>query len=172
MFGQPANPQQQSTTTQPGQGDAEAQFHLGLILSNSPGERRDNARAAQCYLKAAELNHPLAQFNLGLMYAKGEGVARNDSEARMWILKAAEQGDAGAQFNLATRYHRSSVGGSETEAGESRIESYKWFQLAAAQGYKQAHDSCERVTLTMSFEEVAEGDQRVAAFSVTGDKKV
>src|SRR5438477_245191 len=80
----------------------------------------DNARAARCYLNAAKLNHPLAQFNLGLMYAKGDGVERNDGEASMWIRKAAEQGDAGAQFNLATRCHRSSVGGPEVEASESR----------------------------------------------------
>ena len=83
----------------------------------------------------------------------------------MWIRKAAEQGDAGAQYNLGTRYHRSSVSGLEMDAIESKIESYKWLRLAAAQGYKQADASCERVTLKMSFEEVAEGNHRVTAFA-------
>ncbi len=144
--------------------DAETQFHLGLMFSNREGEAQDPAQAVRCYLKAANLNHPLAQFNLGLMYAKGEGVAQNDGEAIIWIRKAAEQGDAGAQFDLGTRCHRSSVKGLEIDAVESKIESYKWFHLAAAQGYKQADASCERLALAMSFEGVAEGNLRVAAF--------
>ena len=89
----------------------------------------------------------------------------------MWILKAAEQGDAGAQFNLATRYHRSSVGGPETEAGESRIESYKWFQLAAAQGYADSELNRDSVGLGLSREGVAEGARRAAEF-VIGPPKV
>jgi TPR repeat protein len=148
-----------------GESDADAHFHLGLIFSNIEGEGQDQVQAAQSYLKAANLNHPLAQFNLGLMYATGQGVARNDSEAVRWIRKAAEQGDAGAQFNLGTRCHRSSVSDVPMDSAESKIESYKWLQLAAAQGYNQAVAACERVTLTMSFEEVAEGQNRVAAFA-------
>lgn len=144
--------------------DPEVQFHLGLVSSNGEGDAQDFPLAAQWYLKAARRNHPLAQFNLGLMYAQGQGVTRNDGEALMWIKKAAEQGDAGAQFNLGTRCHRSSVNEVDTAAGELRIESYKWLQLASAQGYKQADVTCERVALSMSQEEVTEGAHRVSSF--------
>ncbi len=144
--------------------DPEVQFHLGLLFSNRHGEAQDHVQAAHWYLKAATLNHPLAQFNLGLMYAEGQGVDKDDRAAMMWIRKAAEQGDAGAQFNLGTRCHRSSVSGAEMDESQSKIESYKWLQLANAQGYRQAAATCERVTLAMSFEEVAEGNRRVAAF--------
>ena len=147
-----------------GDGDAETEFHRGLLFSNSEGETPDYAQAAGCYLKAANLNHPLAQYNLGLMYAGGQGVARDEVQATMWMRKAAEQGDAGAQFNLGSRCHRSSVNSQETNVAESRIESYKWFRLAGAQGYNQADASCERISLNMTFEEVAEGNHRVAAF--------
>jgi TPR repeat protein len=170
LFGQAEKPDLQTTHSHPEGLDAEAQFHLGVIHSSSEGEGRNDAEAAQCYLKAANLNHPLAQFNLGLMYANGQGVVRNDGEAVMWIRRAADQGDAGAQFNLGSRCHRSSLGGQETEAAESKIESYKWFHLAAAQGYNQADAACERVTLDMSFEQVAEGDRRIAAFPEAGPK--
>ena len=163
LFGRSQKAGLHTTTAEAEEKDPEVQFHLGLISSRE-GEAQDYARAAHWYLKAAKLNHPLAQFNLGLMYAQGQGVARDDGEARMWIRKAAEQGDAGAQFNLGTRCHRSSVNEDDPDAGESRIESYKWLQLAAAQGYNQADVACERVTLSMTREEVTEGAHRVASF--------
>ena len=163
LFGRGEKPEPQASTPVQ-ERDPEVQFHLGLMCSNRQGEAQDNVQAAQWYLKAARLNHPLAQFNLGLMYANGQGVDKDERAAMMWIRKAAEQGDAGAQFNLGTRCHRSSVSGSEMDESQSKIESYKWLQLANAQGYEQAGVSCERVTLAMSFEEVAEGNRRVAAF--------
>ena len=56
--------------------------------------------------------------------------------------------------------------GSETDLSESRIESYKWFKLAAAQGYGSALDRCDSATQRMTHEEVAEGNRRVTAFAV------
>jgi TPR repeat protein len=150
-----------------GRGDAEAQFGLGLRYGSGTGEAQDLAQAAHWYRQAADQNHCLAQFNLGLMYASGQGVPRDDGEAGRWMRKAAEQGDAGAQFNLGTRFHRASVGGPTGDGVEAKIEAYKWFFLAAAQGYKDSAASCERMTFGMSREEVAEGNQRAASFVLT-----
>ncbi len=50
---------------------------------------------------------------------------------------------------------------------ESKIEAYKWLQLAAAQGYKGSAEACDRVALGMTREEVTEGDQGAAAFVAT-----
>ncbi len=116
------------------------------------------------YRKASEQNHPLAQFNLGLMYAKGEGVPQDDAEAVRWIRRAADLGDAGAQFNLGMRYHRASVWGQQLDTLETKIEAYKWLQLAASQGYKGSAEACERMTLGMTREEVTKGNQGVASF--------
>ena len=135
------------------------------MFSSRGGEGQDYVQAAQWYLKAANLDHSLAQFNLAQMYAKGQGVARNEGEAVMWMRKAADHGDAGAQFELGTRCHRSSVSSLEGDAAEFRIESYKWFHLAAAQGYNRAGAACERVNLDMSSEEVVEGEHRIALFA-------
>src|SRR2546430_15513488 len=63
-----------ATRDKANQGDAEAQFTLGLKYGTAEGGSQDLGQAAQWYRKAAEQNHSLAQFNLGLMYAKGEGV--------------------------------------------------------------------------------------------------
>ena len=79
--------------------------------------------------------------------------------------RAADGGDAGAQFNLGERFGRASLHESATTA-ESRVESYKWFSLAAAQNYRDALTRSDAATLRMTREEVAEGNSRVKAFVV------
>jgi TPR repeat protein len=157
-----------ATLAKAGQGDADAQFGLGLKYSTGTGEgvAQDFVQAAEWYHKAASQNHALAQFNLGVMFASGQGVTQNDTTALMWTRRAAEGGDAGAQFRLGSRYHRASMDRLQADCGESRIEAYKWFQLASAQGYKGSDAAGERVALGMTREEVADGNQRTAAFVV------
>jgi hypothetical protein len=65
---------------------------------------------------------------------------------------------------LGMNCHRSSIGPLLSDASESRIEAFKWFHLSAVQGYKGSEAACERVTLGMTSEEVAEGNQRAATF--------
>jgi len=153
-----------ATRTKADQGNAEAQFALGLNYGCAAGELQDLVQAAQWYRRAADQNHSLAQFNLGLMYSKGEGVPQDDAQAISWMRKAAQQGDAGAQFNLGMRYHRASVCGLQLDALESKVEARKWLQLAAEQGYKGSAEACERLTLGMNREEVAEGNRRATTF--------
>jgi len=146
------------------QGDAEAQFALGLNYGSAEGKLENLVQAAEWYRKAADQNHSLAQFNLGLMYFKGDGVPRDAAAAVSWMRRAANQGDAGAQFNLGMRCHRASLGGLQLDPLESKVEAYKWLRLAATQGYRGSAEACESVTLAMNREEVAEGNRRAAAF--------
>ncbi len=97
-----------------------------------------------------------------------KGTAIPDSKAsRLTSLhREAAQGDAQAQFDLGSYYHRASLNVSRTDRIESRIEAYKWFHLAAAQRYKGALISCQRVILAMSGAEFNEGERRAAAFVV------
>jgi len=145
-------------------GNAMAQFGLAFSFAAQPAP--DYEKALHWYFKAADQNHRLAQFNLGQMFAHGQGTERNDSTAMMWIRRAANGGDAGAQFDLGNRCDRASMHGSEMDAGESRVESYKWFSLAAAQGYRDAVARSDSASMRMSRDEVAEGVRRVSAFVV------
>lgn len=147
-------------------GDPEAQFGLGLKFSTAPGAERDLDEAARWFRLAALQGHSLAQFNLGIMLANGEGVPQDISEGLTWTRKAAEGGDAAAQFSLGSKFHRSSVSSLGQDRTESRVEAYKWFYLAAAQGYRGSAAACERITLQMSRDEVTDGNQRAAAFRV------
>jgi len=159
-FGTPAS---ETNAAKAEGGDADAQFSLGVKFANI-GPAQDYAQAAEWYVKAADQNHALAQFNLGVMYALGQGVLRDEALSMKWIRKAAHLGDAGAQYNLGMKNHRISMGQAPEQAGETRIEAYKWLQLSAAQGYGASGAGCESVALGMTLEGVADGRRRAAAF--------
>jgi len=146
--------------------DAEVQFGMGLKFATETGTAPDYGQAAAWYLKAAEQGHSLAQFNLGVMYSRGQGVARDAAQSALWFGKAAKLGDAGAQFHLGDSCQRASFKQAPAEALESRIEAYKWYRLAAAQGYRDSEKAWTTLILNMTRADVVVGNQRVAAFEV------
>ena len=162
------SPEPVSATTPPDADcvDAEVQFRLGLKCASGKGGALDYTQAAKWYRRAAEQNHFLAQFNLGMMYAQGQGVARDIVQSRLWLDKAAQQGDAGAQFHLGDNCHRASFTQIAADASESRIEAYKWYRLAAAQGYRGSEMAHTTLTLNMTRADVIAGNERVAAFEM------
>ena len=146
--------------------DAAVQFSLGLQCASGEGAAQDYAQAADWYRKAAEQDHSLAQFNLGTMYANGQGVARDDAQSLAWFGRAANLGDAGGQYKMGRSCQRASMDGLPAGAPEARIEAYKWYQLAAAQGYKNSEGAYATLTFKMTRADVAEAIKRVASFSV------
>ena len=122
----------QSLWTRAEQGDAKAQYSLGVAYRKGDGVPQDYAKAAKWYRHAAEQGHAEAQYNLGVMYAEGRGVAQDYSEAVKWTRLAAEQGIAEAQYNLGVAY--------ATAAGvpQDSAEAVKWVRRAAEQGYAEA----------------------------------
>ena len=149
-------------------GDAGSQFDSGCHLPGGNGA--DHAPTAEWYLKAARQGDGVAQFNLGLMYGQGKGVLRDEAAAVMWLRKAAELGNAGAQYHMGVRLHRASKGGQPLGASESRVEAFKWLQLAVARAYPGAASALEFVTLGMRREEVDEGSRRALTFAIGGAK--
>lgn len=166
LFSHSQNPVTETATVTTDYENADVQFCMGFMFASSEGVAQDYAQAAEWYRKAADQCHPLAQFNLAMMYAKGQGVARDDAESVTWLGKAARLGDAGAQYYLGKTCHRASLTGAREQATESRIEAYKWFHLAAAQGYRGSVAACTPVILGMTFADVADADRRVAKFVV------
>ena len=74
------------------QGDADAQYNLGVMYANGKGVLKDAAEAVRWYRLAAEQGLASAQYNLGVMYDNGEGVLKDAAEAVRWSRLAAEQG--------------------------------------------------------------------------------
>jgi len=142
--------------------DAETNNSLGVLYASRGSTGFSNAAA--CFHKAAEHGHGMAQNNLALMYAMGLGFDKNWTEAVKWFRRGANQGDAGAQYHLGVHHHRASMVNDPQIANESRIEAYKWFQLAATQGYWKSDSCLERVNLQMDQRDVTEARRRVANF--------
>jgi TPR repeat protein len=151
--------------------NADVQFGLGLQCASGAGAAQDYAQAADWYRKAAAQNHGLAQFNLGTMYANGQGVAKDDAQSIVWFGRAANLGDAGGQYKMGRSCQRTSMDGLPAAAPEARIEAYKWYQLAAAQGYKNSEGAYATLTFKMTRADVTEAIKRVARFSVVKEIK-
>jgi len=77
------------------QGDANAQYNLGVMYDFGKGIPQDFAAARQWYEKAAAQGHAGAQNSLGGLYEFGHGVKRDDVRAYMWynIASAHPTGD-------------------------------------------------------------------------------
>ena len=117
------------------QGNALAQYNLGLMYADGHGVPRDYAEAVKWYRRAADHGDSAAQNNLGLMYVDGLGVPSDYAEAVKWFRLAADQGNAEAQFNLGLT-HAQGRGLQKNDA-----EAVKWYRLAADQGDAKAQQN-------------------------------
>jgi TPR repeat protein len=66
------------------QGDAIAQFDLGMMYRQGNGVPKDQREAAKWIRAAAELGYANAQSVLGDMYRFGSGVSSSFKEAQKW----------------------------------------------------------------------------------------
>jgi TPR repeat protein len=97
------------------QGDADAQYNLGIMYDTGLGVPENDAEAVKWFRKAAEQGYAYAQFKLGNMYVNGEGVPvpefiipwfseegapNNNTRAYVWWSVAKTQGYADAATNL------------------------------------------------------------------------
>ena len=80
------------------QGNAEAQFNLGVAYYYGIGVSRDYAEAARWFSRSAWQGNSDAQGWLGNLYKEGQGVTRDYHEAVKWYRKSAEQGNAVSQL--------------------------------------------------------------------------
>jgi TPR repeat protein len=113
-------------------GDAQAQFDLGILLLCGRELPRDAAHAALWMAMAAARNHDGAQSVLGWQLMTATGVRRDDLHAAHWIELAARAGDTAAQNNLGVLY---ALG---QGVPRDPAEAERWFRAAADQGAAEA----------------------------------
>lgn len=111
-------------------GDAEAQYHVGMMYNNGIGTQRDLKQAFEWFQKSAAGNDPLGAYKLGCYY-DGQGadvVATDPKEALKYKLVAAKAGYDLAQHDVANHYARQ----------DNPEEAMKWWKQAGDQGYPRA----------------------------------
>ncbi len=107
-------------------GDAEAQYHVGMMYNNGIGTQQDRRQAFEWFQKSAASNDPLGAYKLGCYYdGQGEGIVAFDPvEGLKYKLIAAKAGYALAQHDVAILYGRQ----------ENFEEAAKWWKIAGDQG--------------------------------------
>jgi uncharacterized protein len=107
-------------------GDAEAQYHVGMMHNNGIGTQQDTKQAFEWFQKSTASNDPLGAYKLGCYYdGQGAGVVETDpKEALKYKLVAATAGYSLAQHDVALLYARQG----------NMEEAVKWMTMAADQG--------------------------------------
>jgi TPR repeat protein len=88
------------------QGDAPAQYNLGVMCKNGKGMPPNFTEAFKWFHLAAAQGHVRAQSNLAMLYASGQGVKQDYVQAYMWAELAGKQGDA-ASLKLKDKLEKS-----------------------------------------------------------------
>lgn len=110
------------------QGQAAAQYNLGIMYEYGRGVRQNDVEAARWYRKASVQGVSVAQYKLGIMYDNGWGVPQSDTEAVRWYNNAAEQGHPLAQHDLAFMY------AAGTGVAQDYLRAYMWLSIAVEYG--------------------------------------
>jgi TPR repeat protein len=135
------------------QGDAIAQYNLGLMYEDGAGVLQDDAEAVKWYQLAAEQGLVLAQNNLGNMYYNGQGVLQDYSEAVRWYRLAAEQGNARAQFFLGLMYFTGDG------ALKSNVLAHMWYNIASANGNSESGEWRDKTADLMTATDISLAQQ-------------
>ena len=135
------------------QGQAVAQYQLGLLYANGQGLTKDDAKARQWYEKAAVQGHTEAQVNLGvlLMYARG---GQQDYKMAVYYLRlAANQGNDLAQRKLGQMYERGEG------VQQDYVKAYMWYSLGAGKGVEAGARLRDALAKQMDPEQIAEAQK-------------
>ena len=135
------------------QGQALAQYNLGLLYANGQGVSKDDAQAQQWYEKAAAQGHADAQVNLGILYDYGRGVEQDYKKAVYWYRLSAKQGNELAQRQLGLMFERGDG------VPQDYVQAYMWYTLGAANGAKRGAALRDALAKRMTPDQIAEAQQ-------------
>jgi len=132
------------------QGQAIAQYNLGIIYEYGRGVRQNDVEAVKWYRKASAQGVSVAQYKLGIMYDNGWGVPPSDTEAVKWYGDAAKQGHPFAQHDLAFMY----VAG--TGVVQDYVRAYMWLNVAVANGNSLMVKHLHSISRKLTFAQIEE----------------
>jgi TPR repeat protein len=144
------------------QGDALAQYHVGMLYHKGRGVPQDDVQARKWYTKAAAQGQAKAQFSLGTLYFNGEGGSKDYQQALRWFRLAANQGEALAQTKLAIMYDDGDG------VPKDKVQAYKWLSLAATNGDKPAPMLRDLLAKEMTPAQIAEAKKLASEWKPKG----
>lgn len=129
------------------QGDAEAQYHLGMQYERLGLDYRE---AVRWYRMAAMQRHMEAFYRLCVLSDIGRGMLQDYQEALRWCRLAADYGHARAMMTIGVHYEK---GRSVTK---DLVQAHLWYNLAAAYGERDGAKWRDRLVLDMTRDQIAQ----------------
>ncbi len=117
-----------TVSTKAQNGDAIAQYNLGVCYSSGLGIKMDSVQAISWWRKSAAQGNAPAMYNLGYSYVDAIGVKVDLAQGVAWYRKSAELGHVPAMCNLGICYDEGVGVAAEVS------EAIKWLGRAAAKG--------------------------------------
>ncbi|MCY4172003.1 MAG: serine/threonine-protein kinase [Bacteroidetes bacterium] len=104
-------------------------YDLGIKYAHGHGIEKNDQKASQLFLQAANLRHIDAQYEIGTRYLNGTGIRKDEQEAVKWLKLASDDGHLDALFSLGQRliYGQGAL--------KNRKEGLKCIRKAAIQGH-------------------------------------
>lgn len=121
------------------EGDASAQFYLGMCYEYAQGVTQNYYTAFDWYLCSAEQGNSYGEYGVGLCYRLGRGVLSDYTQMIYWLSLSAEQGNAYGLLNLGYCYHKGI--GVDQDLEEAR----RLYELADEAGHPAAKQRLEEV---------------------------
>lgn len=146
------------------QGDAVAQYNLGLLHNNGQGVPRDYGRAREWYEKAAAQGDADAQAGLGTLYLNGHGVSEDYHQALFWLRLAADQRNSLAQIKPGIMYEEGKG------VPQDFVLAHKWYNLGGANGLKASAHLRDVLEKKMTPNQIAEAQQLAREWSQRNPK--
>jgi TPR repeat protein len=144
------------------QGNALAQFNLGVSYDQGWGVQPDAGEALKWYRLAADQGYSLAQQNLGDIYSSGRGVPQDFAQALKWYGLAADQGNAFAQNGLGLMYENGQG------VPQDIVRAHMWFNLSGSQGHERGLKNRERVRASITNVQLAEAQKLARGWKPAG----
>jgi len=141
------------------EGDAKAQYQLGVAYQRGEGTTSDLALAYKWIEKSALQGYAEAQFALGHMHQGGRGALQSFPLAFKWYEQAAQQDHAEAQYRIGLMYRIGQQG-----VPMDKSKAYVWFAIAAAQGHERARDARDNLQPALSPEQLQEAQRQAQAW--------
>ena len=128
------------------QGNASAQFNLGVMHRSGIGVPQNTKLAIKWYTLAANQGLAPAQSILGSIYRIGKDAPKDDKLARKWYALAAEQEDTDATYYLGVLYRRGAL--------KDHVFAHMWWDIAASLGDRMAAKNRDLLAQKMSLQQI------------------
>ncbi len=138
--------------TKANNGDAFAQYKLGLHWIKKEKNQNNFLKAATWFKLAAVQGLKEAQYSLGVLYDTGVGLEKDENQAFLWYHAAANHHHPMAQFNIANFYLERGNGNDDFE------NALRWFELASKNGVDEAAHNFSILSIEDNYSELKKSD--------------